>query len=47
MYKVIDIQTGATIKTFAADKGAVARKFAHKKDASYGAVRYVVRFFAN
>ena len=46
MYAVIDIKTGATIKTYAADKGRVARAFAHKKDADYGAVRYVVRFIA-
>lgn len=46
MYHVIDIQTGATIKTYADGKGSQARSFAHKKDETYGAVRFVVRFIA-
>lgn len=46
MYAVIDTKTGQTIKTYAADKGSVARRFADKKDNEYGAVRYVVRFIA-
>lgn len=44
MYFIIDIKTGETIKHYAADKGAVARRYANKKDLEYGAVRYIVRF---
>lgn len=44
MYHVIDIQTKATIKTYADDKGRVARAYAHKLDLKYGAVRYIVKF---
>jgi len=44
MYFVIDTKTGETIKHYAADKGAAARRYANKKDMEYGAVRYVVRF---
>lgn len=46
MYAVIDIKTGATIKTYPDDKARIARAYAHKRDAEYGAVRYVVRWFA-
>ena len=44
MYHVIDTHTKATIRTYAEDKGRVARAYAHKLDAKYGAVRYVVKF---
>jgi hypothetical protein len=44
MYQVIDIKTGVTIKTYAADKSKLAYRFADKKDAEYGAVRYIVKF---
>ncbi|MEK6346383.1 MAG: hypothetical protein V4764_02825 [Burkholderia sp.] len=42
MYHVIDTQTGATIKSHST--GRAARAYAHRKDAAYGAVRFVVRF---
>lgn len=44
MYHVIDTYTKATIKTYGEDKARAARAYAHKLDAKYGAVRYVVRF---
>jgi len=46
MYHIIDIKTGATIKTYAADKARVARAYCHKMDAQYGAVRYVAKWVA-
>lgn len=44
MYQVIDTQTKAVIKTYSKDKARAARAYAHKLDAKYGAVRYVVKF---
>lgn len=42
MYQVIDIQTGKIVAENA--DGAKARRVAHRKDAAYGAVRFIVRF---
>lgn len=42
-YEVVDIQTKAVIKQYPAGKGQAARNFAHKRDAAYGACRFVVR----
>jgi hypothetical protein len=39
-YKVIDRHTGQVIKTYAINKGNVARRYADKKDNEYGACRY-------
>ena len=44
MYAVIDTKTGATVKTYPANKARAARNYAHRRDAEYGAVRYAVRF---
>ena len=42
MYQVLDIQTKMVLATFATAKQA--RSLRDRKDAAYGAVRYVVRF---
>jgi len=39
-YKVVDNQTRAVLKTYSADKGSVARRFADKKSMEYGCYRY-------
>lgn len=39
-YEVVDIQTKAVLKTYATDKGSVARRFADKKSMEYGSYRY-------
>lgn len=46
MYKVIDIQTKAVIRSYAADKVRAARAYANKLDLKYGAVRYIVKWEA-
>lgn len=46
MYKVIDIQTKAIVKTYSEDKARVARAYANKLDLKYGAVRYIVKWEA-
>jgi hypothetical protein len=46
MYKVIDIQTKAVIRSYAADKARAARAYANKLDLKYGAVRYIVKWEA-
>lgn len=42
-YEVVDIQTKVVIKQYPAGKGQAARNFAHKRDAAYGACRFIVR----
>ena len=42
-YKVIDRQTGNTIKEYGPDKGRVASRFVDKKDNEYGAYRYTAK----
>lgn len=41
-YQVVDIQTGQVIGTYASSRSAY--RVADRRDAAYGAVRYIVRF---
>lgn len=40
-YDLIDIQTGIVVKSFPTKKAA--RSAADRKDAAYGAIRYIVK----
>jgi hypothetical protein len=43
MYQVIDTKTGRVIRTYAETRVHAAYALADRMDATYGAVRYVVR----
>ena len=41
-YQVRDCQTGETVKSYQTGKGRLARAYAAKLNAAYGATRYIV-----